>query len=67
MPKITYNDFQGNSEAAAKHAELLERLGGEESVEAEWIAKIDSCLKRLSKPIFESEWVLKNTGHLGVL
>ena len=49
------NDFQGNSEAAAKHAELLERLGGEESVEAEWIAKIDSCLKRLSKPIFESE------------
>ena len=48
------NDFQGNSEAASKHAELLERLGGEESVEAEWIAKIDSCLKRLSKPIFES-------------
>ena len=23
--------------------------------EAEWLAKIDSCIKRLSKPIFESE------------
>jgi len=52
---IRIHDFKGNSQAASKHAELLERLGGEESVEAEWIAKVDSCLKRLSKPIIESE------------
>jgi|TARA_B100001146_G_scaffold70525_1_gene62350 hypothetical protein len=52
---VRIHNFQGNSAAASKHAELLERLGGEESVEGEWIAKIDSCLKRLSKPIFESE------------
>ena len=52
---IRIHDFKGNSQAASKHAELLERLGGEESVEAEWIAKVDSCLKRLGKPIIESE------------
>jgi hypothetical protein len=52
---VRIHSFQGNSMAASKHAELLERLGGEESVEGEWVAKIDSCLKRLSKPIFESE------------
>lgn len=52
---VRIHNFQGNSAAASKHAELLERLGGEESVEGEWIAKIDSCLKRLSKPVFESE------------
>jgi hypothetical protein len=49
------NTFQGHTTAASKHAEALERLGGEGSVEAEWVAKIDSCLKRLSKPINESE------------
>ena len=52
---VRIHNFQNNSAAASKHAELLERLGGEESVEGEWIAKIDSCLKRLNKPIFESE------------
>jgi len=49
------HDFKGNYQAASKHTELLERLGGEDSVEAEWIAKVDSCIKRLSKPIIESE------------
>ena len=52
---VRIHNSQGNSRAASKHAELLERLGGEDSVEAEWLAKIDSCIKRLSKPIFESE------------
>ncbi|MCS5536274.1 MAG: hypothetical protein NZ802_10505 [Candidatus Poseidoniales archaeon] len=52
---VRIHNSQGNSRAASKHAELLERLGGEDSVEAEWLAKIDSCIKRLSKPIIESE------------
>ena len=52
---VRIHNSQGNSRAASKHAELLERLGGEDSVEGEWLAKIDSCIKRLSKPIFESE------------
>ena len=52
---VRIHSSQGNPRAASKHAELLERLGGEGSVEAEWLAKIDSCVKRLSKPIIESE------------
>ena len=52
---VRIHNSQGNSLAASKHAELLERLGGEGSVEAEWLAKIDSCVKRLSKPIIEAE------------
>jgi len=52
---VRIHNSQGNSRAASKHAELLERLGGEDSVEAEWLAKIDSCLKRLKHPILEVE------------
>ena len=52
---VRIHNSQGNSRAASKHAELLERLGGEDSVEAEWLAKIDSCLKRLKLPILEVE------------
>ena len=52
---VRIHNSQGNPLAASKHAELLERLGGEGSVEAEWLAKIDSCVKRLSKPIIEAE------------
>ena len=52
---VRIHNSQGNSRAASKHAELLERLGGEDSVDVEWLAEIDSCVKRLSKPIIESE------------
>ena len=52
---VRIHNSQGNSRAASKHAELLERLGGEDSVEAEWLAKIDSCLKKLKHPILEVE------------
>ena len=51
---VRIHNSQGNSRAASKHAELLERLGGEDSVEAEWLAKIDSCLKK-KHPILEEE------------
>ena len=52
---VRIHSFQGNAKAASKHAELLERLGGEDSIEDAWLKKIDSCLKRLSSPITESE------------
>ena len=52
---IRIHDYAGNSSAAAKHAKLLEQHGGEDTVDAAWLAKIDSCLKRLNSPITESE------------
>ena len=52
---IRIHESQGNQTEAAKHSEMLERLGGIEIVETAWIEKIDSCLKRLSQPISESE------------
>ncbi len=52
---IRIHDYVGNSTAAAKHAKLLEQHGGEDTVDAAWLEKIDSCLKRLNSPITESE------------
>jgi hypothetical protein len=52
---VRIHKFQGNSKAEKKHADLLERLGGEESVEKAWLDKVDSCLKRLNAPISEEE------------
>ena len=52
---IRIHEYHGNSAAASEHAEMLERLGGIETVDEGWLAKIDSCLKRLSGPVFESE------------
>ena len=52
---IRIHEFDGNYGSATKHAEMLERLGGMDIVDNAWLAKIDSCLKRLSRPVFESE------------
>ncbi len=47
--------FRGDIVAAEKHTELLERLGGKDSVEQAWLDEIDSCLLRLSPGNEESE------------
>ena len=52
---VRIHRFQGNSKVEKKHADLLERLGGEESVEKAWLEKVDSCLKRLNAPVTEEE------------
>ena len=52
---VRIHRFKGNSKAENKHAELLERLGGEESVEKAWLDKVDSCLMRLNAPVSEEE------------
>jgi hypothetical protein len=52
---IQIHEYCGNVTAAAKHSEMLERLGGIDTVDKAWLAKIESCLKGLSKPIIESE------------
>jgi hypothetical protein len=52
---VRIHRFQGNSKAEKKHADLLERLGGEDSVEKAWLEKVDSCLKRLNTPFTEEE------------
>ncbi len=52
---VRIHDFRGDSAASAKHSEMLERLGGIDIVDASWLTKIDSCLKRLNLPITESE------------
>ena len=52
---IQIHEFQGNPAKASEHSEMLERLGGIEIVEDAWIEKIESCLRRLSQPISESE------------
>jgi hypothetical protein len=52
---IRIHEHMGNFADAAKHAKLLEQHGGTETVDAAWLEKIDSCLKRLSGPVFESE------------
>jgi hypothetical protein len=49
------HEHQNNSKLAAKHAQLLERLGGEEVVDSAWLETIDKCIKRLKKPILEEE------------
>jgi hypothetical protein len=52
---IRIHEFHGNYEAVTKHADMLERLGGMDIVDNAWLAKIDSCLQRLSRPVFEAE------------
>ena len=52
---IRIHEHKGNHTAAAKHSKLLEQHGGVEIVDASWLEKIDSCLKRLNTPDFESE------------
>jgi MFS family permease len=52
---VRIHDFKGNPSASAKHSEMLERLGGIEIVDDSWLTKIDSCLKRLSQSVTESE------------
>jgi L-lactate permease len=52
---IRIHEYKGNITAVAKHSKLLEQHGGEEIVDSAWIEKIDSCIKRLSAPIIESE------------
>ena len=52
---VRIHDFRGDSATSAKHSEMLERLGGVDIVDVSWLAKIDSCLKRLNQPITESE------------
>ncbi|MDP6906614.1 MAG: hypothetical protein QF440_04280 [Candidatus Thalassarchaeaceae archaeon] len=49
------HEHQNNPKLAAKHAQLLERLGGEEVVDSAWLETIDKCIKRLKKPILEEE------------
>ena len=52
---VRIHDFQGDPAASAKHSEMLEILGGIDIVDGSWLAKIDSCLKRLNPPVTESE------------
>ena len=52
---VRIHRFQGNSKAEKKHSDLLERFGGEDSVEKAWLEKVDSCLKRLNTPFTEEE------------
>ena len=52
---IRIHEYKGNITAVVKHSKLLEQHGGEEIVDSAWIEKIDSCIKRLSAPIIESE------------
>jgi hypothetical protein len=47
--------FKGDLVSAKKHTELLERLGGEDSVEQAWLDQIDSCLNRLKSSNDECE------------
>ena len=52
---IRIHEFKGNTEAAGKHRNLLERLGGQEGIEDAWLEKIDACLSRLSRSQSEEE------------
>ena len=52
---IRIHEFKGNTEAAEKHRNLLERLGGQEGIEDAWLEKIDACLSRLSRSQSEEE------------
>ena len=52
---VRIHEMRGETTAAAHHAERLERLGGEDSVNNAWIQKVESCIKRLRVLISESE------------
>ena len=52
---IRIHEFKGNTGAAEKHRNLLERLGGEDGIEDAWLEKIDACLSRLSQSQSEEE------------
>ena len=52
---VRIHERRGEVKAAAKHADLLSRLGGEEAVDPAWISRVDSCLRGLRAPIRESE------------